>query len=261
MASARMPNATDGWPANTEGWSSTSHPNGRGATRTVAGQQTSFHPLEQAGRRSLLRSLETVLCLQQLTKLAFWFLDFANRIGRISVVCAFEGPEGQMRSTIAVVSAVAMLVCQIPPGFAQSAMPVPQPAAFQPTDATPDPAIIDAFAAFPKGGEALSKQLADIIVKDPSLAPGLVKYVRTAGLNKDQKLAAERGLAAALQRLGIKAADLPVAPVVQQQQGDDYTYLLMLAGVAAATAGFVCLGVCGHHGGTTTVGTDAPSPH
>jgi hypothetical protein len=30
-----------------------------------------------------------------------------------------------MRSTIAVVSAVATLVAQIPPGFAQSAMPVP----------------------------------------------------------------------------------------------------------------------------------------
>ena len=168
-----------------------------------------------------------------------------------------------MRSTIAVVSAVAMLVCQIPPGFAQSAMPVPQPAAFQPTDATPDPAIVDAFAAFPKGGEALSKQLADIIVKDPSLAPGLVNYVRTAGLNKDQKLAAERGLAAALQRLGIKAADIPVKalpPAGAAPEGYDYTYLLALAGVAAATAGLICLGVCRNEG-TTTVGSPIVSPH
>ena len=167
-----------------------------------------------------------------------------------------------MRSTIAVVSAMALLVGQIPPGFAQSAMPVPQPVAFQPTDATPDPAIIDAFAAFPKGGEALSKQLADIIVKDPSLAPGLVNYVRTAGLNKDQKLAAERGLAAALQRLGIKAADMPVKalPAGAAPEGYHYTYLLALAGVAAATAGLICLGVCRNEG-TTTVGTPIVSPH
>jgi hypothetical protein len=159
-----------------------------------------------------------------------------------------------MRSTIAIVSAIAMLVGQIPPGFAQTTMPVQRPAAFQRTDTAPDPAIVDAFAAFPKGGEALSKQLADIIVKDPSLAPGLVNYVRTPGLNKDQKLAAERGLAAALQRLGIKAADLPVPPVTQQ--ADDYTYLLALAGVALAIAAFICC----ENGGTTTVGSPV-SPH
>jgi hypothetical protein len=160
-----------------------------------------------------------------------------------------------MRSTIDVVSAVAMVVAQIPPGFAQSAMPVPQPATFQPSqNATPDPAIVDAFGKFPKGGEALSQRLADIIVKDPNLAPGLVNYVGTAGLNKDQKLAAKRGLAAALQRLGIKAADLPVPPITQQA---DTTYLVALGALAAVTVGLICLGVCRHNAGTNTV----TSPH
>src|SRR5260370_40766257 len=117
-----------------------------------------------------------------------------------------------MRARIAVVRAVAMVVAQIPSGFAQNAVPVPRPAALNSAqDATADPAIVDAFKASPKGGDVLSKRIADIIAKDPNLAAGLVKYVRTApGLNRDQKLAAERGLAAALERMGIKAADMPV---------------------------------------------------
>ena len=51
---------------------------------------------------------------------------------------------------------------------------------------------------------------------DPKLAPGVAKYVQTApDLNKEQKLAALRGLAAASNRLGIKAAELPV-PVYKE---------------------------------------------
>jgi hypothetical protein len=114
---------------------------------------------------------------------------------------------------IGVVCSVAMLVAQIPPGFAQNAASTPpSQAAFSPAeDVTPSPAILDAFKAFPKGGDLLSKRIEDIIVTDPKLAPGLAKYVQTApDLNREQKQAAFRGLAAALNRLGIKAAELPV---------------------------------------------------
>jgi hypothetical protein len=53
--------------------------------------------------------------------------------------------------------------------------------------------------------------------KDPKLAVGLVKYVRTSSeLVKDQKLAAERGLAAALTRMGVKAADMPLPPPAEE---------------------------------------------
>jgi hypothetical protein len=153
-----------------------------------------------------------------------------------------------MRSVIAVVSAVAMLVAQMPPGFAQSAVPVPaQPAAWTAVqDATVDAAIVDAFKAFPKGGDLLSKRIADIIVKNPQLAVGMVKYVQMApDLSKEQKVAAERGLAAALNRLGINAADMPVkaprpAPVAEVY---DYSYLLGLL----AIAGIICLGLCRKH--------------
>jgi len=138
-----------------------------------------------------------------------------------------------------------MLVAQVPatPVFAQSAV---SPAALQRVNlnaaqAGPqNPVIAEAFQAFPKGGDPLSKRIADIIAKDPKLAAALVKFVQTApGLSTDQKLAAERGLAAALNRLGIKAADMPVkAPVVAEAY--DYTWLLALAAIAA----LICLGVC-----------------
>jgi len=115
--------------------------------------------------------------------------------------------------SIGVACSVAMLGAQVPPGFAQNAASIPpSQAAFNPTeDASPSPAILGAFKAFPKGGEQLSKRIEEIIVGDPQAAPGLAKYVQTAtDLNKEQKQAAFRGLAAALNRLGINAAELPV---------------------------------------------------
>lgn len=149
---------------------------------------------------------------------------------------------------VSVVCSVAMLVAQVPPGFAQSAVSTPaQPAAFAPAqDVTPSPAIVDAFNAFPKGGDLLSKRLEEIIVADPKLAPGLAKYVQTApDLNKEQKQAAFRGLAAALNRLGIKAAELPLppageSPYVGPPPGDPGAALLALVGLGV----FACVLGC-----------------
>jgi hypothetical protein len=153
-----------------------------------------------------------------------------------------------MRSAIAIVSAVAMLVAQMPPVYAQNAISVPaQPVALSRAQdavdrATPSAAIVEAFNAFPKGGDLLSKRIADVIVKEPKLAVGLVKYVQTANLSKEQKMAAERGLAVALDRLGIKAADMPVkAPVAAP--AEDWTWLLGLLLIP----GIICLGLCRHH--------------
>jgi len=118
-----------------------------------------------------------------------------------------------VRVSISVLSGVAMLVAQIPPGFAQDAVSTTaRPAALSPAqDVPPSPAIVDALKAFPKGGDQLSKRIEDMIVADPKLAPDLAKYVQTApDLNKDQKQAALRGLAAALNRLGINAAEKEV---------------------------------------------------
>ena len=163
-----------------------------------------------------------------------------------------------LRFPISVVSGIAMLAAQMPPGFAQDAVSAPaRPAALSPAqDVTPSPAILDAFSAFPKGGDVLSKRIEDIIVKDPKLAPGVAKYVQTApDLNKDQRLAALRGLAAALNRLGIKAAELPVykeprPPVAGPPPVVDPALLLL---GLAATAGIVCAAMCGGD-------PDAPAP-
>jgi hypothetical protein len=152
------------------------------------------------------------------------------------------------RVSISVISGLAMLVAQVPPGFAQNAVSTPaQPAAFGPAQEVSPPAIVAAFKAFPKGGDLLSKRIEDIIVADPKLAPDLAKYVQTApDLNKDQKLAALRGLAAALNRLGIKAAELPVytkeaPPPVAPVYGE--VPLLPLLGLAAI-AGLACVFAC-----------------
>jgi hypothetical protein len=147
-----------------------------------------------------------------------------------------------MQSAIAIVSAAAMLVAQVPPGFAQNTISTPaQPAVFSPgpqsVNVSPD--IVAAFNAFPKGGDQLSKRIADLIVKDPKRAMGMVKYLRaTPGISPEQKVAAEQGLADALNRLGIKAADMPVkaAPVEYW----DWTWLLAVAGILA----LICTGVC-----------------
>src|SRR5262245_61777136 len=117
------------------------------------------------------------------------------------------------RIQISVACSVAMLVAQTPPGFAQNASIPASQVAFTPgqEDVTPGPAILAAFKAFPKGGDQLSKRIEDLIVGDPKLAPGLAKYMQTStDLSKEQKQAAFRGLAAALNRLGINAAELPV---------------------------------------------------
>jgi hypothetical protein len=153
------------------------------------------------------------------------------------------------KTPISVACSVAMLVAQIPPGFAQNAAPTPpSQAAFSPAeDVTPSPAILDAFKAFPKGGDLLSKRIEEIIVTDPKLAPGLVKYVQTApDMSKEQKQAAFRGLAAALNRLGVKAAELPLAkeppPPVYAEPGVGPGPLLALVGLGVFACVLACLG-------------------
>jgi hypothetical protein len=151
------------------------------------------------------------------------------------------------RGSISVISGIAMLVAQIPPGFAQDAASTPvQPVALAPAQEVTPPAIVAAFKAFPKGGDELSKRIEEMIVADPKLAPDLAKYVQTApDLNKEQKQAALRGLAAALNRLGINAAELPVytkeapppvAPVYEPSPLVAFVPLAVLAGLVCVIA-------------------------
>ena len=115
-----------------------------------------------------------------------------------------------MRSLIAITASVTMLLAQVPlvPAYADTTAPAPQVA-------TQNAAIAAAFNAYPNGGAALSKQVLGLVMSNPKLAPDVVIYMRnTPGVNRAQKLAAEHGLAAALDQLKIKAADLGVPPMV-----------------------------------------------
>ena len=156
-----------------------------------------------------------------------------------------------MRSIIAIASAVSMMLAQVPTtGFADTAdsPPVPRPVTLSPPQTEAQNAVLaKAFKAFPNGGDALSKRISDLVAGNPKLATDLVKYVRTVpGVTYGQKIAAERGLASALERLGIKAADMPVKAVPMQPVAEvyDYTWLAALA-AAAVVAGIVCVaGAC-----------------
>jgi hypothetical protein len=137
-----------------------------------------------------------------------------------------------MRSLIAITASVAMLVAQVPlvPAFGQTAPPAPQAAA-QSQNSVVSATLND----FPNGGDALSARIADLIIANPKLATDFVTYIRNAqGLTREQKVAVEQGLAAAADRLGIKAQ------VVNGE--DDGLWLLALA-ILAIAAG-ICIMAC-----------------
>jgi hypothetical protein len=169
-----------------------------------------------------------------------------------------------MRSAIAIVSAVATMTAQMPVGFAQNVTSITPQSAFSDSAhvITVSPIIVNAFEAFPDGGDRLRKRIAEAIVKDPKLAASLVKFVQTTPrLSKNQKLAAERGLADALNHLGIRAADIPVkvppsAPPSAQANPElsdaSWLSLFLLAGGIAG----ICLLTCRSEGQPRSVSSN-----
>ena len=149
-----------------------------------------------------------------------------------------------MRGLIAIVASAAMLAAQVPmvPAYAETLPPAPGVA-------SENSVIAQTFKAFPNGGEALSKKIAEVIVANPKLAPDLVIYMRnTQGLNRAQKLAAEHGLAAAADQLKIKAAEIEVPHPRVTKEGiyapePDDLWLLALG--LLAVGGAICAAACG----------------
>jgi hypothetical protein len=105
--------------------------------------------------------------------------------------------------------------------------------------------ISSTIHGFPNGGEPLKIAISDLIVNHREFAASLVTVLRTdPSLTPAQKQAIVAGVADALNRLGIVAADMPVkavpaAPVV----GGFPWWLLFLA----AAGGAACAAACGHH--------------
>jgi hypothetical protein len=150
-----------------------------------------------------------------------------------------------MRSLIAITASVAMLLAQVPsvPAYAQNALPTQQAT-------IPSPVVAATFKAFPSGGEALSMRIADLITANPKLAPEFVVYMRNAeDLNRAQKVAAEQGLAAAADRLGINAQIYcpPGTPPNSPQCTDPWFIALSILGVAAAVG--IAVGLSNKGGG------------
>ena len=84
-----------------------------------------------------------------------------------------------------------------------------------------------------------------------------------ADLNKDQKQAALRGLAAALNRLGIKAAEYPVPPLVTKEgivappvYEDPWAWALGLAALGAT----VCVAACSRGASSQAIVVTPVSP-
>ena len=109
--------------------------------------------------------------------------------------------------------------------------------------------ISSTIHGFPNGGEPLKLAISDLIVNHREFAASLVTVLRTdPSLTPAQKQAIVAGVADALNRLGIVAADMPVkgmpvkalpAPVV----GGFPWWLLFLA----AAGGIACAAACEHH--------------
>ena len=163
-----------------------------------------------------------------------------------------------MRAYIAIIASGAMLLGQLPavPAYAGTTPPAPQVA-------TQNAAIAAVFKAYPNGGDALSKQVVGLIMSNPKLAPEIVTYMRdTQTLNRAQKLAAEQGLAAALNQLEVRAADLgvpmvtkgPLPPAAPLE--DPWFIALSILAVAAAT----CIAACRTDNNTVVV-SPPPTTH
>src|SRR5258707_4331443 len=138
---------------------------------------------------------------------------------------------------------VVAVTATVAAGFPSS--PVFAQARVIPTSATPT-APVDQTAlisstinGFPNGGEPLKLAISDLIVTHRNLAPGLATYLRNEpSLTPAQKQAIVAGLADALNRMGILAADMAIPLGQGAQVGGFNPWLWVLLAAAGAAVGF-----------------------
>src|SRR5258705_346252 len=147
------------------------------------------------------------------------------------------GAMQKFRKLTTVVAVTATVAAGFPssPVFAQARV---IPTSATPTAPVDQTALISStIKGFPNGGEPLKLAVSDLIVQHRNLAPGLATYLRNEpSLTPAQKQAIVAGLADALNRMGILAADMAL-PVGQGGQvgGFDPMFFVLLAVFGAAT--------------------------
>jgi hypothetical protein len=161
----------------------------------------------------------------------------------------------KLRKLTAVVAVTATIAAGFPssPVFAQARV-IPTRAAPTDIEQIAPIAPVDQVALisstihrFPNGGEPLKLAVSDLIVNHRDLAASLVTVLRTdPSLTPAQKQAIVAGVADALNRLGIVAADMPVKaiPAAKPVVGGFPWWLVFLA---LAGGGAACAAACGEH--------------
>lgn len=143
------------------------------------------------------------------------------------------------RKLSAIVAVTATVAGGFPPSpvFAQARVIPASATQTVPVDQTA--LISSTIKGFPNGGEPLKLAISDLIVQNRNLAPSLATYLRNEpSLTPAQKQAIFAGLADALNRMGILAADLAL-PVSQGAQVVGYNpWLWVLLAAAGAAVGF-----------------------
>jgi hypothetical protein len=106
--------------------------------------------------------------------------------------------------------------------------------------------ISSTIRGFPNGGEPLKLAISDLIVNHRDLAASLVTVLRTdPSLTPAQKQAIVAGVADALNRLGIVAADMPVKAIPAAPVVGGFPWWLVF--LALAGGGAACAAACGEH--------------
>jgi hypothetical protein len=143
-------------------------------------------------------------------------------------------------TAVAAVTAIAAAGFPSSPVFAAQARAIPT--SETPTVPVDQTALISStINGFPNGGEPLKLAISDLIVKHRNLASSLATHLSNEpSLTPAQKQAIFAGLADALNRLGIVAADLyvkAVPPAAAEAAGFNPMLIALLA-LGGAAAGF-----------------------
>ena len=99
------------------------------------------------------------------------------------------------------------------------------------------------MVGLPDGGDDLTSRIADLLVQNPKIAVDLANYVQTdPSITRAQRKAAEKGIALAMDRLGIKGQEVPG----DNWWGDD-SWIWIAALLAAAGLGAAIFFLTQHH--------------